>query len=52
MAYTVLPHHVWTLFAPIVPFLGYSRMKKMRTVETARPESSAAERMSVGDKTE
>ena len=47
---TVLPHHVPKVFAPIVPFLGYSRMKKMSTVETATPESRAADRMSDGCK--
>ena len=44
---TVLPHHVWIVLAPIVPFAGYCKMKKMRITETATPESSAADNTSV-----
>jgi len=44
LAYTLLPHQVWMLVAPIVPFLGYWRMKKMRTEDTATPESRAADK--------
>ena len=41
---TMLPHHVWMVFAPIVPALGNCRQKKMITAETATPESSAADK--------
>ena len=41
---TVLPHQIAILFAPIVPFAGYCRQKKMITTATATPESKAAER--------
>lgn len=47
LSHTVLPHHDWMVWSPMLPFCGYCRMKKMRTAETATPESSAAERTSV-----
>ena len=40
----VFPHHVCTVVAPIVPFRGYCRQKKMITAETATPESIAADK--------
>ena len=44
---TVLPHQVKMLLSPIVPFFGNSRQKNTRTIPTATPESSAAERTSI-----
>ena len=44
--YTVLPHHVWMLFAPIVPLRGYCRQKKITTTDTATPASRPADRTS------
>ena len=43
---TVLPHHVWIVFSPMLPFLGYWRMKKIRIAETATPASKAADKTS------
>lgn len=43
---TVLPHHVWRVVRPIVPFLGNSRAKKIKMVEMARPESRPADKTS------
>ena len=40
---TVLPHHVWMVFAPIPLLSGYWRQKNIRIAETATPESNAAE---------
>jgi hypothetical protein len=42
-SYTVLPHHTATLVEPIVPVFGYWSVKKMKIVEMAVPESSAAD---------
>jgi hypothetical protein len=44
--YTLLPHHAWMVFNPIVPLLGYWRQKKIKMMDTATPESMAAERTS------
>lgn len=45
---TVLPHQVIRFVAPIVPSLGYWRVKKMKKmIDTARPESRPADKMSV-----
>jgi len=43
---TLLPHHDWMVFSPIVPFWGYWRQKKIKMMDTAKPESRAAERTS------
>ena len=40
---TVLPHHVWIVFAPIPLLSGYWRQKNIRIAETATPESNAAD---------
>ena len=40
---TVLPHHDWMVFNPILPLSGYSNVKKIIIVDTATPESSAAD---------
>lgn len=42
----LFPHHKLMVFAPMVPFRGYCRQKKMTITEMARPESSPADRTS------
>lgn len=44
---TVLPHHFWIVLIPIVPFSGNWRVKKIRMVDMATPQSMAADRTSV-----
>ena len=41
---TVFPHQVCILFAPIVPFFGYCRQKKIKMSAIATLESMADER--------
>ena len=48
---TVLPHHVASVVAPIVPSLGYWSVKKIKMIAIATPASRPADRMSGEEET-